>query len=67
MVAERRVAIIGSGIAGLCDGVYARKRGFKTEIFVTHSIPGGLATAWKRQIHIRKLHPLAARQKGTAI
>lgn len=49
MVAERRVAIIGAGIAGLCAGVYARKRGFKTEIFETHSIPGGLATAWKRQ------------------
>jgi phytoene dehydrogenase-like protein len=45
---EPKMLIIGGGIAGLCAGIYARKKGFATEIFEMHKIAGGLATAWKR-------------------
>ncbi len=44
----KKVVIIGGGIAGLCAGVYLRKCGFETEILEMHTIPGGLATAWKK-------------------
>ncbi len=45
---NKRVLIIGGGIAGLCTGVYLQKNGFESEILEMHSIAGGLATAWKR-------------------
>jgi phytoene dehydrogenase-like protein len=45
---NRKVVIIGGGIAGLCTGVYLRKCGFDPEILEMHSIAGGLATAWKK-------------------
>ncbi len=45
---NKKVLIIGGGIAGLCAGVYLRKNGFETEILEMHSMAGGLATAWKR-------------------
>ncbi len=45
---EKKILIIGGGIAGLCTGVYLRRNGFDTEILEMHSIPGCLATAWKR-------------------
>lgn len=45
---NKKVLIIGGGIAGLCTGVYLQKNGFETEILEMHSIAGGLATAWKR-------------------
>jgi phytoene dehydrogenase-like protein len=45
---KQKALIIGSGIAGLCTGVYLRKNGFETEILEMNSIAGGLATAWKR-------------------
>jgi phytoene dehydrogenase-like protein len=43
-----KMIIIGGGIAGLCAGIYARRKGFETEILEAHKISGGLATAWKR-------------------
>jgi len=48
-VPDKKVLIIGGGIAGLCAGVYLRRSGFDVEILEKHSIAGGLATAWKRQ------------------
>jgi phytoene dehydrogenase-like protein len=47
-MADKKVLIIGGGIAGLCTGVYLRKCGFETEILEMHTISGGLATAWKK-------------------
>lgn len=43
-----RIIIIGAGIAGLTAGIYGRLRGFETEIYELHAIPGGECTAWKR-------------------
>ncbi|HSV30486.1 MAG TPA: FAD/NAD(P)-binding protein [Atribacteraceae bacterium] len=47
-MAEKKVLIIGAGIAGLSAGSYLRRNGYDTEIFETHALPGGLCTAWKR-------------------
>jgi phytoene dehydrogenase-like protein len=45
---NRKVLIVGGGIAGLCTGVYLRRLGFDTEILEMHTISGGLATAWEK-------------------
>lgn len=42
------VSIVGGGIAGLSTGCYLQMNGYDTQIFESHSIPGGLCTAWKR-------------------
>lgn len=49
---EKKVLIIGGGIAGLCAGVYLRRSGFDVEILEKHKIAGGLATAWEREGYI---------------
>ena len=46
---EKRMVIIGAGIAGLSSGCYALMNGYKTTIFEMHTVPGGLCTAWKRK------------------
>lgn len=46
---EKRMLIVGAGIAGLSTGCYARMNGFTTTILEMHSIPGGLCTAWTRK------------------
>jgi phytoene dehydrogenase-like protein len=44
----KRILVIGAGIAGLSAASYLRRNGFDTEIFESHTLPGGLCTAWKR-------------------
>ncbi len=46
---SKSVIIVGAGIAGLSAGCYAQMNGFKTTIFESHKIPGGLCTAWDRK------------------
>ena len=46
---EKKVIIIGAGIAGLSAGCYARMNGFRTSIYEMHNMPGGLCTAWERK------------------
>jgi phytoene dehydrogenase-like protein len=46
---EKKIAIIGAGIAGLAAGCYARMNGYGTTIFELHDKPGGLCTAWTRK------------------
>jgi len=45
---NKKVIIVGGGIAGLSAGIYAQKCGFDVTIFESHSIPGGICTSWKR-------------------
>ena len=45
---NKKVIVIGGGIAGLSAGIYAQKCGFDTTILESHSIPGGICTSWKR-------------------
>jgi phytoene dehydrogenase-like protein len=46
---NRKVKIIGAGIAGLSAGCYLQMNGYESEIFEMHNMPGGLCTAWERQ------------------
>lgn len=46
---EKKVIIIGSGIAGLSAGIHAQMDGFKTEIYESHFKPGGMCTTWERK------------------
>jgi phytoene dehydrogenase-like protein len=45
---ERRLIIIGAGMAGLSAGVYARMNGFRTLLFESSQQPGGVCTSWQR-------------------
>jgi len=45
---QRKMVIIGGGIAGLCTAVYAQKCGYNAEVLEMHSMPGGLAMSWNR-------------------
>ncbi len=46
---NKKVTIIGAGIAGLSAGCYLQMNGYNTEIFEMNSLPGGLCTSWKRK------------------
>ena len=46
---SKSIIIIGSGIAGLSTGIYARMNGFDADIYEMNSIAGGLCTSWKRK------------------
>ncbi len=45
---QKKVIIIGGGIAGLTAGVYARKAGYEAQIYEKHKIVGGECTGWDR-------------------
>ncbi|MBC7350580.1 MAG: NAD(P)/FAD-dependent oxidoreductase [Candidatus Aminicenantes bacterium] len=41
--------IVGAGMAGLSTGCYAQMNGYKTAIFESNKVPGGLCAAWTRK------------------
>lgn len=45
---NRKIVIIGGGIAGLSAAVYALKCGYQVEVLEMHDIAGGLAMSWRR-------------------
>jgi phytoene dehydrogenase-like protein len=45
---NKKIIIIGAGIAGLSAGCYGQMNGYDTEIIEMQGNPGGLCTAWKR-------------------
>lgn len=45
---NRKIAVIGGGIAGLCTAVYARRCGYEVELLEKNAGFGGLATSWRR-------------------
>lgn len=45
---EPSILVIGGGLAGLSTGCYGRMNGYRTTVFETHSLPGGVCTGWKR-------------------
>jgi phytoene dehydrogenase-like protein len=49
---EKKLIIIGAGVAGLATGYYASKNGYTVEIFEKHDKPGGMCTSWKRKDYI---------------
>jgi phytoene dehydrogenase-like protein len=46
---NKKIVIIGGGVAGLSAGIYARLNGFDTTIIEMHSTTGGQCTAWERK------------------
>jgi len=66
---EKKIIIIGAGLAGLSAGCYARMNGFRTRIFELHSLPGGVCTSWKREgYHIDGcIHWLMGIKEGSAL
>lgn len=46
---NKKIIIIGGGIAGLSAGIHAQKNGLKSVIYEQHYLLGGLCTAWNRQ------------------
>jgi phytoene dehydrogenase-like protein len=46
---NKKIIIIGGGIAGLSAGIYGRINGFDTEIIEMHTTTGGQCTAWDRK------------------
>ncbi len=51
-MAEKRIIIIGAGVAGLATGCYAQMNGYSSHIFEMHDLPGGLCTAWERRGYV---------------
>jgi phytoene dehydrogenase-like protein len=45
---NKKIVIIGAGIAGLCAGVYARQCGYEVLLLEQGQTAGGLATSWRR-------------------
>jgi|WetSurMetagenome_2_1015567.scaffolds.fasta_scaffold00719_18 phytoene dehydrogenase-like protein len=63
---NKKIVIIGGGVAGLSAGIYAKLNGFDTEIIEMHSITGGQCTAWERRGYRFDycLHWLVGTRKG---
>jgi phytoene dehydrogenase-like protein len=63
---NKKIVIIGGGIAGLSAGIYASMNGFETEIMEMHTVAGGQCTAWERKKYRFDycLHWLVGTSKG---
>ncbi len=64
---DKKIVIIGSGVAGLSAGIYAAMNGFDTEIIEMHTVAGGQCTAWDRKKYRFDycLHWLVGTSKGS--
>ncbi|MDD3947650.1 MAG: NAD(P)/FAD-dependent oxidoreductase, partial [Clostridia bacterium] len=45
---DKKVIIIGAGLAGLSAGIYLQQKGVQTEIFELAGWAGGMCTTWER-------------------
>jgi len=68
-VTEKSLIIIGAGLAGLATGCYAQLNGYQSHIFEHHSVPGGVAAAWKRKGYLIDggIHFVMGHKPGTAL
>ncbi len=46
---NKKVVVIGGGIAGLSAGIYALKAGFRVEIYEKNALAGGECMGWNRK------------------
>jgi phytoene dehydrogenase-like protein len=49
---NKKIIIIGAGIAGMSAGCYGQMNGYDTEIYELNDTPGGLCTGWKRKDYV---------------
>jgi len=68
-VTEKSIIIIGAGLAGLSTGCYAQMNGYQSRIFEHHTMPGGVATTWKREGYTIDggIHFIMGHKPGTAL
>ncbi len=69
MNSQKKVVIIGGGIAGLAAGIYARLMGMDAEIYEKNTIPGGECIGWSRKGFVidNCIHWLTGTKKGTEL
>ncbi|MCX5772902.1 MAG: NAD(P)-binding protein [Candidatus Hydrogenedentes bacterium] len=46
---SKSIIIIGAGMGGMSAGIYGQINGYETQIFETHTKPGGQCTSWNRK------------------
>ena len=46
---QKKVIIIGAGIAGLSAAFYSRRRGYEVTVYEQGNCPGGVSTSWIRR------------------
>lgn len=66
---NKKIVIIGAGIAGLSAGIYGRMAGYEVEIYEKNPVAGGQCMGWNRKgCHIDNcIHWLTGTKKGTAL
>ena len=66
---EKKIVIVGGGIAGLAAGIYGRLAGYEVDIYEKNPIAGGQCTGWNRKnCYIDNcIHWLTGTKKGTAL
>lgn len=68
-ISNKKIVIVGAGIAGLSAGIYGQKNGFKTEIYEKNPVNGGLCTSWVRKDQLIDgcIHWMTGTKEGTDI
>lgn len=66
-MSEKKIAIVGGGVAGLTAGIYGRLAGYDVDIFEKNPSLGGQCTGWDRHgFHIDNcIHWLTGTKAGT--
>lgn len=66
---QKKIVIVGGGIAGLSAGIYGRLAGYEVEIYEKNPVAGGQCMGWNRKdCHIDNcIHWLTGTKKGSAL
>lgn len=66
---DKKIVIIGGGIAGLSAGIYGCRAGYEVEIYEKNPVAGGQCMGWNRKgCHIDNcIHWLTGTKKGSAL
>lgn len=66
---QKKIVIIGGGIAGLSAGIYAQKAGFDVHIYEKNAVAGGECMGWNRKGHHidNCIHWLTGTKPGTSL
>ena len=64
---EKRIIIIGGGVAGLSAGIYAEQHGFHAVILEKNPVVGGMCVGWNRKGYYLDgcIHWLTGTKEGT--